>query len=72
MFDSGFQMLQCGYFPATQITAVAARGGYVVIAGNARQYEDADAKIEARTFQPLQKGFGGGKDGYFAVFKMGE
>ena len=56
-----FKMLQCGYFPAVGITCVNARGGYVVIAGNAKQYEDEEAKIESRTFKPLQKSFGGGK-----------
>ena len=73
IMDTKFQMVQCGYFPVSQITSVSARGGYAVIAGNVRQYEDAEAKLEARVHRPLQKDFGGGtKDGYFAVFKMGE
>ena len=67
-----FKMLQCGYFPAVGITCVSARGGHVVIAGNAKQYEDEEGKIESRVFKPFQKRFGGGKDGYFAVFKTGE
>ena len=70
--DPAFKLLQCGYFAASQITSVNARGGSAVIAGNIHQYEDAPAKLEARVHRPLQKDFGGGgKDGYFAVFKMG-
>jgi hypothetical protein len=73
IMDANFQMLQCGYFPATTITSVSARNGYAVIAGHVRQYEDAETKLEARVHQPLQKTFGGGgRDGFFAVFKMGE
>jgi hypothetical protein len=72
-FDRDFRMLQCGYFPASQLTSVSARSGYIVVAGSARRYEDAEAKVEARTYQPLQKAFGGGdRDGYFAVFKLSE
>ena len=34
-------------------------------------FKDADAKIEARSHQPLQKTFGGGsKDGYFVVLRL--
>lgn len=72
VLDADFKMLQCGYFPASQIGCVSARGGYVAIAGNARHYEDEKSKTEVRVFKPLQKQFGGGnKDGYFAIFKVG-
>jgi hypothetical protein len=71
VLDSDFKMLQCGYFPASNIQCVAARGGYIVIAGSVKQYEDEQAKLEVRVFKPLQKRFSGGeKDGYFAIFKV--
>ncbi len=73
VMDRDFKMLQCGYFPAAGLTCVAARGGTVVVAGNAKRYEDEEKKVDARVFQPLQKTFGGGdKDGYFAVFRAGK
>lgn len=73
VFDPEFKMLQCGYFPAASIRAVSARGNTLVIAGNAREWEDADSKTPPRFFKPLQKQFGGGsKDGYFAIFNTGK
>ncbi len=72
VMDADFKMLQCGYFPASQIGCVSAGGGRVVIAGSARKYEDEKSKTAARVFRPLQRQFGGGsRDGYFAVFKVG-
>jgi hypothetical protein len=72
VMDPGFKMVQCGYFPASSITCVGVRGGKVVIAGSVKQYEDEEAKIEARVFEPLQSRCGGGRDGYFAIFEVGE
>lgn len=71
VMDADFKMLQCGYFPASRIGCVSVRGNCLVIAGDAKQYEDDQAKREARVFKPLQKQFGGGdKDGYFAIFQI--
>lgn len=70
--DADFKMLQCGYFPASGMTCVSVRGGHVVNAGHVKQYEDEATQVEARAFQPLQKRFGGGQDGYFAVLRTGE
>lgn len=73
VMDPEFKMLQCGYFPAANLGCVAVRGGTVVFAGSAKQYEDEPSKTTARVFKPLQKEFGGGnQDGYFAVFQTGK
>lgn len=70
IFDPEFKMLQCGYFPATNIHAVSTRGNTVVIAGSVKEWEDAESSTSPRIFKPLQKKFGGGsKDGFFAIFQ---
>ncbi len=71
VFDRGFRMVQCGYFPTSDISAVGARNGYLVIAGSARDYEDKAKQVPARTFNPPQASYGGGdRDGYFAIFRL--
>jgi hypothetical protein len=72
IFDANFKMEQCGYFPATNLHAVASRGNTVVVAGSIKEWEDAESKTAPRIFKPLQKAFGGGeRDAFFAVFQTG-
>jgi hypothetical protein len=73
VFDPEFQMLQCGYFPGSSISAVAVRGNTLVVAGSAKEFEDAKVKSPVRAYKPIQATFGGGdRDGYFAVFRVGD
>jgi hypothetical protein len=71
ILDADFRMLQCGFFQQTDVRCVAARCGYVVIAGLA-QFNPKDPNHPLQVHQPLQDDLGGGEaDGYFAIFETG-
>lgn len=80
ILDDGFKMLQCGYFQGTSLDCVAYRNGHLVVAGTAAKESVNGDKSKPETkpviapvpqFKPLQREFGGGgKDGWFAVFKV--
>lgn len=72
ILDADFKLTQCGYFPGSKgMKSVAARGGVVVVGGSVGEWEDEPSKTAPRTFNPIQKTYGGGDtDGYFAIFRI--
>lgn len=71
-FDAGFHLRQCGYFANTAMRCVAQRNGVVVIGGEtvpSFAREGRAAPDRTPVFHPLQREPGGGRDGFFAVFR---
>ena len=75
VFDKGFKMVQCGYFPQSSIACVACGEGQVVIGGSAKKEavvkEGVAGTVDAvRVYNAMQGAFGGGdRDAYFVVLK---
>ena len=73
-FDAGFRLRQCGTFPSTTLRCVAQRNGVVVVAGSTQLAPTREGRLAAErtpVYRALQRESGGGKDGYFAVFRLG-